>query len=781
MEVSIGILKELNSCITTLRLYPAENKLVTRTLDALTNRLSGYFESKAEEDVFNISRAEGKIIVNDKIMDDKQNKNPIIISIQSLFELLDLKSITVYKGVEKNELVAFFKIINEIKSKALTEKSSLQEIMARRGINKIKVDETIYIAMARKDKEALDEAEVDIADIIKNRLIKPDKGRVLDKIDQGLDLNRFYGDPESVGRVLNSLISNNYEMSHVQKNRNMTTALNKLANLIPEDKEEYLVGLFSMLKNISPDLSTSFLMTRVATQKKPTIDADKLILYLDDRTLGAFVDEIERLEPQFNLQTEKLHPDKKDLYRKRVKEFLQKLQSYIHSLSPKNEKSLSGSLAEEAEQSGQHKLKIDEMILNDIRANFPKIDEFPKIRSIGQLFRVLDKSDHTRVFDEIRKSIYNDRMPYDEFLKYYSEELNNLISDPEAEKNTISDIVKSMLSQAESETELSVWYAGLIFVLEQNIGLLYKCGYFDIAGMLLFSLKNQIENEGSSREKEQVYFAYSIYNRIDKQPYYDSAVKDYMEGVSTPDSPEVKLMESYPDEFINPVMKFIKNPIDKKAGKKAARYLSRAEEAVVDSIIQELEKDYPWHVYRNIIFILGETGFESTIFLIKKFLVHDDRRISKEAVKALLKIRSESAIKALSEKFLDLDDKMKLQILNSLQANELLNFLKPIKDYLRGDQLFSGRNKKLLESIMTSLHGISSKESFEFIEDVLWGKSQKLLEREDRGFIINLILEILFDNKEPPAEDIIKKMMEDERGFIKNAAAEFSSKSKTGG
>ncbi len=767
MEKSISILKDLNSCITTLRLYPAENKLVSKNLDMLMNGFEQFFQNEESDGSFTVSLAEGRLILNGKAVQDKYRTNPIILSILSLFELLDLKSLSIFKGVSKSEMVSFFGIINELKSKTVYGVYSLQDIMTKRGITKIKADEAVYIAIGKEDREALEDAELDISRLVREKLLG---GSESPADSDDVQVDRFYGDPDKVSKTLSSIISRDSRISLSQKNRNMTSALNRLANLIPEDREEYLVGLFSILKDIGPGLSTSFLMTRVATQKKPKIDADKLILYLDDNTLRAYAREVEKLHPHFIMQTEKLPVEKKQLYRQRVRHFYDQLEAYISSLGPV----LDGA----SEEMQDDNKGLEEMIINDLSANLPKIRNYPKVLSLGKLFRVLEDSEYPGLLDEIKRSLYSDKVPRDDFLKYYTDEMFKIFQDSSTDQDTALKIVRSTLKQAERETELNIWYSSLITLLENSIPLFLERGYHDIISIILLSLKKQTANEGGAREKEQTYFAYCIFNRIDKQEYYKALTTLFLEGKTDESSASIIFMTEYPHSFTLPILNRLKESSDIKVRKRAVNFLSKAGESVIDPVIKELDKNQPWFVYRNLLAILGEIGFPSTVFIVKKFLLYKDRKVSKEAVRALLKIGSQSAVKVMAENFQELDDRAKLNILKALSPEQLPFLQETLKNYLEGNDLVSGNNKDLAESVFSSLQKISEKTGIDVLSDVLWGRLQHLLEFQDKESLLYIILNLLSKNNEPSARTLIERMAQDDRAFIKKPAQAYLKEKK---
>lgn len=780
LEQYISVLKDINSCITTLRLYPPENKLVSKTLDQLTEELNKYFQLNTDRDDFLISISGNRLIINDKTIDDKQRNNPIVISITALFDLLDLKSISIKKGIERNELITFFTLVNKIKTSNLIEKPSINDEISKTDIKNIAIDETVYIALGKKDKEALDEADISIVEAVKSHLISLDA----DSLPKGQlskdDIDKFFEDPERVGRILNNVISEDNSSSFGQKSRNMTNALNRLANMIPEDREEYLVSLLSMLKNISPALGASFLMTRVATQKKPSMDADKLILYLDDETIIKFADEIEKLEKQFLDQTEKMPSDKKNLYRERVRQFIKELRKYTGSFG-KSSLDITDKIEKPDHQSQDHDSIIDlkEQVFLFLRDFNEKFNEIPdNITALSQILSFIKDDQVEELFEGLKKGVYNESFSIDNYIEYYSGELNKYISDFNMDKSSLSNIIKNLLTQIDREIELNIWYSSLIGILEQNIHMFFERQFYDIISWIYLTLKRHADNEDGIREKEQTYYAYCMLKRIEIPDLYNIILNMFKENKVFVNDTFYMIMIKIPNKFIAPVLGLLKTSSDMKTRKHIITYLTKLEDRAIDPIINELNKKQDWFYYRNLLIILGDIAFPSTVFMVKSFIDHEEKKVQKEAINALLKIKSHSARNILCEKFSDFSDDIQIKILNHFQLPEIKDFLEPIKRVLSSNYILEIKNNNLLKKYLYSIQEISLDEANNIISEILWGHYQHLLGYHNQEFLISIILNLLWDNKESISKEIMERMKQDNRNFIKKATMRFLNKKK---
>lgn len=778
LDQYINILKEINSCITTLRLYPPENKLVSRNLDQLVNGLDGYFKSSGTRDDFFISMADDRIILNDRQIEDKQRNNPIVTSIQSLFKDHNLKSISIRKGIRRDELISFFCLINEAKTSKSTEKISIQDMLKKKDLKHIDLDEMVYVALGKKDKDSLSESREDllsaIRTILKSKKAPPDQDTSMDQAKYEM----FFADPINTGKEINKIIETDNTMSFAQKSKTMTSIMNNLANFIKEDQDEYLIGLLSILRYITPDLSAGFLMTRVATQKRPVIDADKLILYMDDKRLKLVLKEIESLQGEFIKQTDKLPKDRKALYRDRVAGFIKQLNRYLNL---DNEKSAvldaigqalqpeSRTEAVEGKQGGN----AGDNLLQLIKGHYDHYRDIPAKSSMAQVLQSMPDDQTEKLFDDIREIVSKDEIYHENYIYQYAEELAHILANTDNDKETISRIIKNVLSQVDREIELNIWYASLLLVLEKNLSNLYDRKFYDIIAWILLTLKRHSDNDDGLREKEQTYYADAILRKVENDEYYRIVFNFFKDGKVFVNDSYYMIMIKFVHKFVVRVIDLLKSASDMKVRKQAINYLIKTEEKAIDHIINELSKDQPWYVYRNLLIVLGKIGFPSTIFIIKKFLEHQDKRVSKEAVVALMQISSQTSFKILCDSFSDQPDDIKIKILNNYQDPEFIELLEPISRYLGSVQIKELKNKNLLKACLITYSKISPKEFINLAAEIVWGKLQNLLNFHEQEFLLSLIVEILYNDGLILSRDILKKMQQDNRSMIKKTVNQY--------
>ena len=766
---ALGIIKDINSCLTTLRLYPAENVLVKRTLTSLITAMNRVFD---QQPGFTMSLSQGRLFLDGAQVEEKHRNTPIVQAVVSLLQSLSLSSITLHKGIKTQDFIAFFSLLNEMKAANSRQGVSVEAQIKARGIEHITIDETVFVALKRKDKEALQERDMDISQAIHQVLLSPSATVHPDAESAEEHFQLFSRDPEKMGAVLSNLVEKNSQ-SFAQQSRNMTIALNRLAGMIPGSDQEHLSSLVSILKNIPVAMTASFIMSRVATRKDPVIDADVLISYLDDATLGAFMEQVSMLEEKFITDTEKLPQEKRQMYRDRVKAFLVQLGEYLASredlpVDTPEEEEAERVIAFPEDLEPAPILNLENYLLKEMRKLSSDIEAklFTGI-SMAQLLLEADDDTIGIILAFLKEKLGDEAFDLDETIALYTLEFTAALHIPTASQEDIAKWVKHLLAELDKEVELNVWYSTIVNVFRDNFSHIVKQSFLDMASWVLLTLHRHAHNTDGSREKEQAYYAYRVFKNIFPPELVPTITSMFSAGDISLNDPFYLLMVQLPEQFVPPAIDIIKHSDNMKVRKLALNYLSGAEEKAVEPLLLELNKHQPWYVHRNILLILGKIRFPSTVFIIKKFLYHKDQRIVREAVKALVNIQSPSAIKNLAAAFVGLPIKTKIRIMSAIQNQDWEPMLPVLKEYITTQEFMESRNRALVGSTFSALASISLKEALALVEDILWGAKDKLLASGSQMIVLKNITFLLRSSESPRARELLARLKQDTRGFVK--------------
>jgi HEAT repeat protein len=154
-EVSSSVVQLLQTLYTatkTVHIYPAENPSVVRMIDQAQEAITTQVPIGGALD---LSYMEEKLIVNGEMIDDFLQKRGIVKNFHELMKQRRISSITFWDGVTRDELREFLVLLG---TKAPTfgskeeEHEKLEELMDEKGIERIEVDEQIFVAISKREK-----------------------------------------------------------------------------------------------------------------------------------------------------------------------------------------------------------------------------------------------------------------------------------------------------------------------------------------------------------------------------------------------------------------------------------------------------------------------------------------------------------------------------------------------------------------------------------------------------------------------------------------------------
>lgn len=148
----------------------------------------------------------------------------------------------------------------------------------------------------------------------------------------------------------------------------------------------------------------------------------------------------------------------------------------------------------------------------------------------------------------------------------------------------------------------------------------------------------------------------------------------------------------------------------------------------VPVLVDCINKQPPWFVLRNIIFIISEIGDTSLFSLIRPFLSHTDIRVQHQVVSCIAKFGGNRMESRLLEALPLLNDEIKTQLVMELGQMKGSDVEGALIDLLEKRSTFSERTyDNLVRKLCISLKFFPSEKSFAVLQDLI----EELLKRND--------------------------------------------------
>ncbi|MGD9949235.1 MAG: HEAT repeat domain-containing protein [Desulfobulbus sp.] len=141
-------------------------------------------------------------------------------------------------------------------------------------------------------------------------------------------------------------------------------------------------------------------------------------------------------------------------------------------------------------------------------------------------------------------------------------------------------------------------------------------------------------------------------------------------------------------------------------------------------LLEQLHKDSPWYVLRNVIRLLGEIGNPALFTKIRPFIGHSDPRVQQEVIATAIKIGGDHLKDFLLHALQNIDDSLKIRVINHVANTHDERFVRPLTDLLESTKPFLGKNKNDLQvSICKTLGAIGSKRAIASLNRVVQSKN----------------------------------------------------------
>jgi len=140
----------LNAAFTNIRLYPPTSAMIGKSIDSAIAILQGIFE---QQDSLIIAESERNLIISGHGLDEKEGKKPQVTAFIQLMLRLGIKSIAFEKGLEKSEILSFLEVVTR-KPEDLRREGGIQKVMSGKNIKNILLDQKLYVAMDKGQREA---------------------------------------------------------------------------------------------------------------------------------------------------------------------------------------------------------------------------------------------------------------------------------------------------------------------------------------------------------------------------------------------------------------------------------------------------------------------------------------------------------------------------------------------------------------------------------------------------------------------------------------------------
>jgi len=246
---TVELLTHINAAITNVRLYPPKSALIASSME----RLNATFNSLLNETpAINYAESEKKLLIQGEPLPEKSQRRPQVQAFLAILQALGIKSISFEQGLTNAEINDFLQLLGNPPDD-YAGAGELQELMAQKAINHIRIDEKIYVAQGADQSSA---TGINLSD--EEEILRAVFGEQSVSAEARVKLREMADNPGWISNVFQAGVrhvmgSAEADAGEAQA-RQLALLIDRLADLSGLDRQEVLLKLFDSTAQIDDGL-----------------------------------------------------------------------------------------------------------------------------------------------------------------------------------------------------------------------------------------------------------------------------------------------------------------------------------------------------------------------------------------------------------------------------------------------------------------------------------------------------------------------------------------------
>ena len=203
--------------------------------------------------------------------------------------------------------------------------------------------------------------------------------------------------------------------------------------------------------------------------------------------------------------------------------------------------------------------------------------------------------------------------------------------------------------------------------------------------------------------------ALEVLRRIASQPVLEQLLTTYLDSATHRDEAG-RILASLGTPSAQFQLQHLMSTDNRQTRRRLLDLLRRTGQPAVTLLLEQLQKDSPWYVIRNVVRLLGEIGTPQHFAAVRPFLSHPDLRVQREVINTGLRIGGEETRDFLLQALQTVADPLTTKVVHHVATVHDERFVRPLTDMLEGNRPFRGKHRDDLQlAICHTLGAIGSK------------------------------------------------------------------------
>lgn len=763
---SVELLIALNAAMINIHMYPPTSDMISASVETAHARLGPLL---AETGKLTLGEADNLLLVNGERLHDRDQARPPVLSFLDQLRRRDIYSIAFSAGMDEDEFLKFLYIMAK-EPEELRQLGGLGEEIMRQGCSHILVNERRFVSVSDEDvitteagaAEEVEETRFKEEELLRlNEKLKDE--RFVDYITGSETRERtgeeairdVMGNPPRLGLLLRQAVRETVvEIEEPEEALDkIYEALERTALLIGELGDEELRRMDAeeiaraaaflepselkgyLLLDKPSALKEMELRKKIldGLRENKVLDLLESVIREHEGYQRALEEEGLNLTPDQETRNEALSALVDEIYQasvgkpweSRVSDRIFQADMWKKIVNGRGEGSSAGS--------STLVYQISSMLVNE--GLTLDIDELSRDLTIDEnIPRLMQKLYRARRHDAVIKLMESlldnleDMSP--EIRLKTAETLRNIPDALEMSKKlkefpVAYDMKDRMLERLERERELSEIYTTLSGCLASLAQTFIISSDYDAAIEIIDTFWRHNSSD-DTRKPEQRRMALEAVATIASPEVLDNLADILREGDIQTITDVAEILIKFEDKSVQPLIHVLKDSEDLLVRRVTFEALENIGKDAILTLINDLEKYNPWHMYRNIVSILAEIGNRSIIQSLARFIKHQNPEVRRETIKAVSKIRTPETISLLVDALGDRDVEVQREACVGLgymrdvsTAPVLIDVVKPPKSFQKERR----RTRSVKSAALWALGEIGDYSAIPYCRDILRKRS----------------------------------------------------------
>ncbi len=733
---SVELLIALNAAMVNIHMYPSTSDMISTSIEAGHDRISRILGKTSK---LSLGEANNMLLVNGIKLEEKDQARPPVVAFLTSLRRRDVFSITISSGLTMREFRSFLEVMAEEPEK-LHAQGGMTEALRNQQVENILVNERRYISVSEDEEistTSKEEEEEREAEAVLAKLRQEEIQRLTEKLKDerfiGYLLGRdtreelgeealadIMGNPPRMGILLRQAIREIVaEIEEPEKALEMIlVGLERVAGLItelnqPELEDMDTAEICKAVGFLEPsELKEYFLVELPTTLAGMNLRRQVLESLRESKVLDLLENVIREHDTLKTSSSQgQLEPGKEERYQA-LSALIDEI--YASSVGKPWESAVSDriyqadmwkKISESREAGGEagsstlvyqiSNFLVSEGLGLDIDelAGGLTVDE-----SIPRLIEKLYRTNHQEEADKLIRNMLNNLNDMSPEIRLKTaqtlQRLPDIIQLGQAiqEEALASELKGQMLERLEKERELDEIYGALsssLAAMAERFAL--NADYAAAVEIIDTFWRHRSPSE--MRKPEQQKLAMDAIEDIATPELLEGLADVLREGDIETITEVANILIKFEKKSVQPLIQVLKESDDILVRKVTFDALEYIGKDAIKTLINDLERYDPWHMYRNIISILAEIGNRSIIQSLSRFINHQNPEVRRETVKAIGRIQTAETVSLLLEGLKDRDEMVQRECCMALgrigdisTSPALLEIIKPARTmhYKRG-------------------------------------------------------------------------------------------------